>query len=189
MTVEKIIKKIREDASETVKQIIGEAEEKAKEIIEEAKKEAKIEAEKIIEDGKKQGENIRRIHISKANQEAQRKIMAVKEEYIERCFKEALEKLHKLSSKEYKDTVGILIEGAKKSIDGNIVAYISRDEDEEILKNYDIPVKGRIKATGGVIIQSEDGSKRIDNTFEGILSRRKPVIRTIIGKILFTGVE
>ncbi|RLF42374.1 MAG: hypothetical protein DRN12_00420 [Thermoplasmata archaeon] len=189
MTVEKIINRIKRDASETVKQIIKEAEEKAKGIIEEAKEEARGEAKKIIEDGRKQAENIRRIHVSRANQDAQRRIMNIKEEFIERCFARAVEKLQNLSGDEYKKIVATLIEKARRTLDGDIIAYISRDEDEEILKNYDIPVKGRIEAIGGVILQSKDGSKRIDNTFEGVLSRRKPVIRTIIGKILFTGVE
>ena len=186
MTVEKIIDRIKQDASDTVKQIIREAEEEAKQIIEDAEKQAEEEAKQIIEDGKRQSKNLKRIHISKANQEAQRIIMKVREEIIEECFTKAKDRLKTLSDEEYRNIITNLIEETKKKIPDKLVAYTSRDEDENILKSYNIPVKGHIEATGGFILQSSDGTKRIDNTFEGILDREKQNIRTVIGKILFT---
>ena len=40
--------------------------------------------------------------------------------------------------------------------------------------------------SGGVIIISDDGKIKLDNTFEGILKRRKEQIRLKVGKLLFS---
>jgi len=187
MSAEKLINRIKRDAEEKTREILREAEETAEKLINDTKKQAEREAEEIIADGKKQVENLKRIRVSKAHQEAQRAIMNTREEIIEECFNIAFEKLKTLSSEEYKNIVNKIIEETKKNMPSEIEAYISREEDKEILGNHGIPVKGYINAIGGVILQSLDGNMRVDNTFEGILERKKPVIRTIIGKILFQG--
>ncbi len=187
MSAEKLISRIKRDAEEKTREIIREAERAAEEIIGNAKKQAEREAEKIIANGKKQVENLKKIRLSKAHQEAQRAIMRVREEIIEECFNIAFEKLKTLSSEEYKNILDKIISETKKNMPSELEAYISREEDKEILGKHGIPVKGYINAIGGVVLQSLDGNMRVDNTFEGILERKKPVIRTIIGKILFQG--
>jgi len=46
-------------------------------------------------------------------------------------------------------------------------------------------VKGSIDASGGFRLISEKGTITIDNTFEGILTRKKQEIRVHVGNILF----
>ena len=82
MTAEKIIQQIKKDSEKEKNQILDEA----SVIIKEAKKQAEKESEKIISDGKKQSENIDKIMISKAGQEAKKEMMNAREKIIEECF-------------------------------------------------------------------------------------------------------
>jgi len=86
MSAEKIIQEIKKDSDRQIKEIFKEAENKAKQIIQENKKDAELQAEKILEKGKIQSENIKKILISKANQDAKKEIMGAQEKIIQECF-------------------------------------------------------------------------------------------------------
>ena len=56
----------------------------------------------------------------------------------------------------------------------------------EIAKKQKIPVKGTIEASGGFQLISTNETITIDNTFEGILKRKKQDIRVKVGNMLFS---
>lgn len=186
MSAEKIIQQIKNDSQKEQKDIIKDAENQAKQIIQNAKNDAEIKSEKIINDGKKQSENQQKILISKANQDSKREIMKAKEEVIEDCFITAQEKLLNLNETEYKKTIENLIKNGQKIIGQNCKIQISKELDKEIAKKLGVEVIGRINATGGIIIQSNNGKITFDNTFEGIIKREKNKIRIKVGKLLFS---
>jgi len=63
---------------------------------------------------------------------------------------------------------------------------VSKDEDKEIAKNLGLKVTGNVDASGGIILTSGDGQITLDNTFDGILERKKNRIRIKVGKLLFS---
>jgi vacuolar-type H+-ATPase subunit E/Vma4 len=63
---------------------------------------------------------------------------------------------------------------------------VSKDEDKEIAKNLGLKVTGNVDASGGIILKSGDGQITLDNTFDGILERKKDRIRIKVGKLLFS---
>ena len=66
------------------------------------------------------------------------------------------------------------------------MAIVSKDEDKEIAKNLGLKVTGNVDASGGIILTSGDGQITLDNTFDGILERKKDRIRIKVGKLLFS---
>jgi len=48
-----------------------------------------------------------------------------------------------------------------------------------------VAVQETIHAIGGIILHSADGRITVDNTFEGLLNRKKDEIRIHVGKLLF----
>jgi len=186
MSAEKIIQQIKKDAEKEVKEIIKEAEKQEKHIINESKKQAEIEAETIISDGKKQSENLRKIILSKANQDFKREIMIAREKIIEECFLKAHHKLSTLNEREYNDFVTFLIKEGCKKFGNECKVIISRDADKKIAESMGLEVIGIIDASGGVILQSKDRKITLNNTFDGILKREKNKIRIKIGKMLFS---
>lgn len=186
MTAEKLLQKIKKDTEIEIQKIKEGAKKIASEIINTAKTEAKKDALVIIEDGKKQSENLKRILLSKANQDAKRNIIQIKEEIIDECFSKAKEKLSKITGDEYKKVVQKIIKSSHKDTKNDFKLYMSRDEDKIIAENLKLKIKGSIKAIGGVILESDNGQVRIDDTFEGIITRKKDKIRVKIGKLLFS---
>jgi vacuolar-type H+-ATPase subunit E/Vma4 len=186
MTAEKILEQIKKDSEKEINQILKEAEKQTASIIDIARKEAEVESEKILSRGKNQSENIKKILVSKASQDAKREAMKAREKIIEECFTKAYQKLSELSEKEYKKIVTNLTEKGLKKLSGACLAIVSKDEDKEIAKNLGLKVAGDVDASGGIILKSGDGQITLDNTFDGILERKKDRIRIKVGKLLFS---
>ena len=186
MTAEKIIERIKKDSEKEIQAILEETERQASGIIKDAKKEAEHEYEKMIADGKRHGENLKKILVSKASQDAKREAMKAREKIIEECFTKAYQKLSKLSGKEYKKIVTNLTKKGLKKFSGGCLAIVSKDEDKEIAKNLGLKLTGNVDASGGIILKSGDGQITLDNTFDGILERKKDRIRIKVGKLLFS---
>ena len=186
MTVEKIIGRIKKDSEKEIQVILREAERQASVINKDVKKEAESEYEKIIADGKRHCENLKKILFSKASQDAKREAMKSREKIIEKCFTKAYQKLSDLSGEEYKKIVTNLTKKGLEKFNGDCLVLVSKYEDKEIAKNLDLKVTGNIDASGGIILKSGDGQITLDNTFNGILERKKDRIRIKVGKLLFS---
>jgi vacuolar-type H+-ATPase subunit E/Vma4 len=185
MTAEKIIEQINKDSQKEIKQIHEDTEKQVGSIIKDAKKEAEIESEKILSDGKIKSENIKKILISQANQDAKKDIMNAREEIIEECFSKAFHELSILKGKDYEKLVKKLIEDGRKKIGGDCSLIISRDADKAIAEDLKLSIIGKVEKSGGVILKSVDGRITLDHTFDGIFRREKAKIRRKVGKLLF----
>ncbi len=186
MSAEKIIEQIKKDAQKKVKEILIEAEKQAKNLSNDSRQEAEEKAEKVLSDGRKQSEKLRKILVSKADQDTKKEIMNAREKIIEECFIKAHHKLSTLSEKEYKETVAFLMRDGSKKLGGECTVIISRDADKKIAENMGLKVTGNVESSGGIILQSNDGRVTLDHTFDGILKREKDKIRIMVGKLLFS---
>ena len=186
MSAETIIKKIQTDAEKEIKQLQDNTKEKINQILEEQRKKTRELEQEIIEKGKKEIENKQKIMISQVNQEVKRQIMNIKEELIESCFEKAKKALEQLDDKKYRSIIQTLIDEGSKQINGSFTIKTSRPIDKKIAEEKNISVTGTIQASGGIILVSEKGNLVVDNTFEGILERRKQEIRVKVGKLLFS---
>jgi V/A-type H+-transporting ATPase subunit E len=185
MSTEKIIQRIQKDTEEQIQLIMEESEKQVKAIIKKAKENAEQEAESIIRIGQLESENTKKIMVSKATQDIRRDTMNVKEEIIEQCFSEALEKLKDIPEAQYQAFVKTLIRNGKKRLGNQCSVSVSRAIDSKIAKEENVSVHGTITSIGGVILHSPDEMITIDNTFERLLSRKKDDIRIHVGKLLF----
>ena len=186
MTVEKIIQRIKDDATKESKKIIKEVEQQAKELIKREKQDAEQEAQKILANGKAESDNTKKILISKANQNVKQNILTAKEKLIDECFQKAQQQLAKLNEKDYKDMITTLIKQGKDKLGSNCIIIPSRPIDKQIAQQHKLNVKGSVTASGGILIKNHDETITIDNTFEGILKRKKDELRIHIGKLLFS---
>ena len=185
MSSENLIKRIEEESAQEIKQIQQQAKKQAHEIIKEAQAAAKLKADHLLEQGKQHSDNVQKILISKAHQDVNRKLMNVKEAIIEECFQQAHTKLAELKTAEYRNIASVLLKQGSQRLQNPGSVIVSRNEDKDIAKKHALTVAGTQQTIGGMIIQSKDGKLTIDNTFEGILQRKKHEIRTEVGKILF----
>jgi vacuolar-type H+-ATPase subunit E/Vma4 len=186
MTAEKIIEQIKKDTEKEVKNINQEAEKQAKAIIESAKKHAKIEADKILTSGIDQSENLKKILLSKANQDVKKEIMNAKEKIIENCFTKAHHELSILKGERYERIVRKLIKDGQEKLGRKCIVLITRDVDKKIAIDLGINVVGTIESSGGIILKSADEKIILNHTFDGILKREKDKIRIKVGSLLFS---
>jgi len=186
MAAEKIIQQIQKDAQKEAKKLVDESKKEAKTIIDNAKASAELEAKKIIADGKTKSENLKKIMISQANQDAKRQEMNAREKIMDECFVKAHHGLSTLKEEEYKKIVTKLIQQGSKKLGKSCSVLVSRDYDKQIAKNLGLKIDGTVEASGGVIVKSCDGRIILDNTFDGILKREKDKIRIKVGKLLFS---
>jgi V/A-type H+-transporting ATPase subunit E len=185
MTAEKIIQQINKDSEKEIKQILNEAKKQACEIIDNAKREAEQESNKILSEGKKQGENISKILISKAGQDAKKEMMNAREKIIKECFIKAHHSLSTLNKEQYRTLVTKLIKNGAKKLGEQCKILVSRDIDKEIAKDMGLKITGTVETSGGVVLKSADGKIILDHTFDGILERKRNEIRIKVGMLLF----
>jgi vacuolar-type H+-ATPase subunit E/Vma4 len=186
MSAEKIINQIKKDSEKEVKKIISNANKQADIIIKNLIDKAKQESNLILKNGMNHSDSIKKILISKANQDIKRKITKERENIIEQCFEKAKEKLTNLNDKEYEKLVKKLINQGCRKLDGECTVKISKNIDKKISNKLGIKVSGKTDSIGGIICISKNGKKILDNTFNGILKREKDKIRIKVGKILFS---
>ena len=186
MTAEKIIEQINKDSEKEIKQILKEAENQAASIINDAKQEAEQESDKILSEGRQQSENIKKILISKANQDAKREEMKARENIIELCFSKAHHHLSMLKGTEYERLVKKLIEDGRKKLGEKSLLLVSREAGKKIAEGLDLQIDGYVEASGGVVLKSSDGRIILDHTFDGILEREKDKMRIKVGALLFS---
>jgi vacuolar-type H+-ATPase subunit E/Vma4 len=185
MSAEKIIQQIKRDTEIEIEIIDKEKKKRIEEITNNLKQETNEMKKDILEKGKLDAENVKRIELAKANQEVKRAQMLAKEQLIETCFKNALSQLKDLDKSSYEKIVKSLIKKGSSQINGSFNIQTSRSIDKDVAKKQHIKIEGSIEATGGIKLVSEDRSVIIDNTFEGILNRKKQDIRIHVGSILF----
>lgn len=185
MSVENIINQIKIDSDNEIKQILNEAKKKAELVMENEQKNAIIQSEQIISDGEKKSDSLKQIIISKENQKAKKNITKAKEEIIEKCFIDAINKIKKFPDNEYNKLIISYIEKGIKKIGKDCNVKISRENDKKITNKYKLKVIGKTNSIGGIILISNDGKITLDYTIESIIKREKDRIRIKIGKILF----
>ncbi len=186
MSVETIIAKIEQDTNKKVEDIIHDAQNQAESLKKQKKQVSDNETSELLTQAKQESHQQKQIKIAQAHQEKKRKIMAAREKLIDTCFTKAQEKLHHLSEKQYTKIITHLLKDGKKKLGEDFTVYISQKQDKHIAKKLGLTVSGSLEATGGVILKSKDKTITLDNTFEGILRRKKDVIRIKIGKLLFS---
>ncbi len=200
-----IITQIEESANKRIKEIFAEKEEAINKIEKEA--EAKIAQirEQLINEAKKtaEGEFVREKSIK--DLEFRLKFTKMRDDIIDSYVDKAIEEIKAIiGTKKYEESLKkAIVEGAE-IIDEPELVIMCRKEDKKILTKAfldDITAtlkkeKGLsvtfslsdnfINSIGGVIIETSDGSIRINSTFEEKLKRILTELRKEIGKMLMS---
>lgn len=189
--VDRIIERIKKESEAKVKEIMDNANNEAENIRKRNEKETRKIVEKIEQEYEKGAVVIRNTIISGAKIESKRIQLYAREDIINECFRRSEKKLANMEGKEYEKFLNRSIREGFDVVGKNAVAG-SAEKDSGIVKkiasvlNIAVDEKG-FSTAGGVVIKSKDGKIRVDNTFEGILSRNKDVLRKDVAEILFGG--
>ncbi|KQC03816.1 MAG: hypothetical protein APR55_06730 [Methanolinea sp. SDB] len=191
MSVEKIIEKISLEAADTARAIRRTAEEEAARYLEKEKTAAEAEKNAEIAARKREVDAEVSRMLAQARMEGRQTVRNARENLISNCFDRARERITAISgSPEYPEILKYLIQdGIEKIGAGDLtISANSRDipvlesilakETEKKVRMSDEP----IPTSGGVLLRTGSGTRRVDNTFEARLERmRRDLIFEVAG--------
>jgi len=189
--VDRIIERIKKESESKVKEILDSASNEVKNIRKRNEKETKKMVEKIKQEYEKEAVVIRNTIISGAKIESKRIQLDAREDIINECFRRSEKKLANIEGKEYEKFLNRSIKEGVDIVGKNAVTECTEKDSRAVKKiasvlNVAVDEKF-LNNTGGVVIKSKDGKIRVDNTFEGILSRNKELLRKELAEILLGG--
>lgn len=189
--VDKIIERIKKESEAKVKEIMDNANNEAENIRKRNEKETGKMIEKIRQTYENDAETIKNTILSGAKIESKRIQLQVREDIINECFIRAEKNLADMDGGIYEKFLNKIIREGVDVIGENTVMRCA-EKDIKVVKKIasslnTIVDKNFLNTTRGVIIESKDGKIRVDNTFDGILSRNKDTFRKEVAEILFGG--
>ena len=166
MGLEIVVKDIMDAAQAEVTRLNREADAEASLILEDARQNAKnIIGERLA----KAEDDIRKIkqqEISSANLEVKRTLLNARKELLEDVYTRAERSIAAFSPEMNEELLRSIIE---KNEAGGKRIYSNAASEESVRKLSSLEYAGNIDCLGGVVIENEDGTVRLDYTFDVIL--------------------
>lgn len=191
MSVEKIIEKISLEAAEKAGIIRRTAEEEAARYLEKEKMAAEAEKNAEIAARKREVDAEVSRMLAQARMEGRQTVSNARENLISDCFDRARERITAISgSPEYPEILKYLIQDGIKKIGAQDITLSANSRDIPVLESIlakgtgtVVRVSGEpIPTSGGVLLRTGSGTRRVDNTFEARLDRmRRDLIFDVAG--------
>jgi len=166
MGLEIVIKDIQEGARAEVSRIKAEGDAKASEITNEAKEVQK----KMLGDSlAKVEEDLQKLHqqvISSANLEVKRITLNKRKELLDNVYNQTVESIKSMPASKKEELLKHIINRYEAS---GARIYSSKASEETVRKLSSLTYAGNIDCIGGVVLENEDGTVRLDYTYDSIL--------------------
>jgi len=198
---ETIIQEINREAEEKIRYILEEARKEAERIREEARKRAEARAEWVLRKARTQAETEKQRIIAGARLEVRKKRLEVQESLIREVISALRDRLAELGDEEYFPMLVDLTAEALKELGVEKAVLRSNERTLKLLearlqefrggvssklgREVEIHLGEPIATTGGILVETQDGSVRVDNTFEARIERFESELRAKIAGALF----
>lgn len=179
MGLEQVQDEILEEAEQKANKIVEEAEEEAEEIVSDAEQKAELieeEAEREIEEKK---ESIRKKKLSNARMEARQLKLGKKQEKLDEAFESFREELEKLDEEDRQEFLQSCLDRVNFEVGTVKASRDFRDAVEE--EGFDF----KESSSAGVILESEDGERRQNFSFDKIVENYRERYRKRVAETLF----
>jgi len=192
MPIDDLLQSVEVSAKERMQEILDRAKSESEDIIKEAKLREETLRKQHLEDAKKTVD-FERVKTTTALKEEQKmRISKVKDEIFQRAFSDTRKKLLSMrNDPSYEATLQALTREVLGEMEGKEATIHIDRRDESLTRKIlsDLKVNSKIvtdlDCSGGLTIQSSDGTFTVLNTFESRLERAKELIRSDIFSILY----
>jgi V/A-type H+-transporting ATPase subunit E len=167
MGLEIVVKDIQEGARAEVSRIKAEGDAKASEIINEAKE---IQKKMLGDSLAKAEEDLQNLHqqvISSANLEVKRITLNKRKELLDSVYNQTVEKIKSMPASKKEDLLKNIL---NKHEDSGARVYSSKESEGAVKKLTSLSYAGNIDSIGGVVLENEDRTVRLDFTYDSILN-------------------
>ncbi len=166
MGLETVVTEIMDAAQAEVSRLDSEADAEVSLILDEAKQNAKKIMGERLAKAEDDIKKIRQQELSSANLEVKRTLLNARKEILEKVYVQAVETISAFSPEKNEELLKELID----QYGSNGTRIYSNSGSEEIVKNLSsLEYAGNIDCLGGVVIENEDGTIRLDYTYDVIL--------------------
>jgi V/A-type H+-transporting ATPase subunit E len=166
MGLDIVVKDIQNGAQTEVTKIKAEADAKVSEILNEAKDAQK----KMLGDSLAQSEeDLKNLHqqvISSANLDVKRIRLNKRKEIIDVVYSKAVESIKSMPASKAEKLLSVLIE--KHEAEG-VRIYSNKASEATVKKLSSLSYAGNVNCIGGIILENEDGTVKLDFTYDSIL--------------------
>lgn len=189
MAVEKLVKRIRDDAKGKAANTAGSARERAAQERDRVSSEKEKRLAEMRKESEREFRTLKNRILSQAKLEARKMELEVREEMIEQVFKEALESLGAMSTGEHQEYLRMSI-GKSVNLLGQDLTVLCTEDDLASVKELarkispSVEVEASLDSVGGIKARSKDGAF-IDLTFEANLERKRKELRREISEMMF----
>lgn len=195
-SIEMLSHAVMREAQNEAEAVLSRAKEDARKIMEEAQDQADAERKAILKRASQDEERTRRQMIASAQIKARTLQLKKREELLDKVFGEAHQQLSGLQQWSDYDriVIGLLREAlmslqtdsALIQADKETLQYLTDGVLEKVSKelNVRLQIKGSLSQGTGVIVETDDGRRRFDNTLETRLDRMKDALRAPVYRIL-----
>lgn len=199
--IDNIIEMIKTKTKERERSIIADAEKLQRERLQQVEDSSKEKADSIVEKAEREAKAALSRHEASLKLRTKHKVLESKDLFFTEIVEVALEEIKKIvKSKKYADVIKnlavdggislgeskielILPEGTK--VDLTLAAIAKAIGDVTGQKTSVKISKDTVRASGGVMVRTDDGSKWVDNCFEARHERLESEIRNSVFSILF----
>ncbi|MFH1404443.1 MAG: V-type ATP synthase subunit E family protein [Candidatus Altiarchaeota archaeon] len=182
MGLEDLKDKIRKEAEEEISRIRAESESQISRLDSEVREEAERESEKIIRQAEKDAASVEKQVVGRARMDSARRVSSLKNQLLGEFFQGLHERILQLPEDEKRGIIRKMLEGHELLgpdpvilVDGKYAGLV---ESKLEVRESDV-------GDFGVIIESRDGSARIDGRLGQHIGRLKPSLMPKVTRILF----
>jgi V/A-type H+-transporting ATPase subunit E len=182
MGLEIVVKDIMDSAQAEVARLNREADAEATLILEDARQNAKKMIGERLAKVEDDIQKIKQQEISSANLEVKRTLLNTRKELLEEVYTKAKQSISSLSPEKNEELLKSIIENNEAS--GKRI-YSNAASEEIVKKLSSLEYGGNIDCIGGVVIENEDGTVRLDYTYDVILKSVNEQLLKQTSDILF----
>lgn len=194
--IEALERVILEDANEDARRILNEAQARAEQVQRQAQTEGSAEQETILRKARQEAENLRSHAVAIAQRDAQGLRLRRREQLLERAFVVARQRIPAIVDRpDYARVVRELVREGLQNLGADEVVIRADERTQQVLTAEMLAEMSRglgvrlrmgepLSRGTGVLMETADGHRRFDNTFEARLARMQEALRTRVYQIL-----
>ncbi len=182
MGLENVVSDILKSAQDEVAAITAERDSEVSKIIEEAKRKGERTTGEMVASAETEAGRISKQELSGANLEVRRMILNMRKEVLDETYHQALERIRK------QDNTALLQSLINAKSDNATRVYASQQDRstvEQLCTDRSIKYAGDINCIGGIILETEDKTVRLDYTFDTIMDEVSERSMKQVSHILF----
>lgn len=183
MGLENVVEDILKSARDEVSGIIAERDAEVTSIIEVSKRKGERITGELVASAEVEAGRISKQELSGANLEVRRMILNMRKEILDETYRQALKRIREL------DNTSLLRSLINAQSGGDATRVYSHQQDrptvEQLCTDQSINYAGDIDCIGGILLENDDGTVRLDYTFDTIMDEVNERSMKQVSHILF----